>query len=251
MSFPKTLQQIEIMRQGGKIVSVVLKELQEISQVGVTGNKLDEEARRLIQKSGGRPAFLGYRGFPAAICLSLNNEVLHGIPFGKRLKMGDLVTIDVGVIFGGMYTDAAESFYVSGKEEDFNQGMEDFLSVGRLALKEASQKAVVDNRVGDISNCIQTIIEKNGFSVVKDYCGHGVGFSLHESPSIPCYGGAGQGARLKNGQTLAIEVMYVWGLADLFILSDGWTVVTKDKSLSAVFEQTILVGDTEPEILTL
>ena len=236
------------MRKGGKILAAVLKELQEISQIGVTGNELDEKAQQLIKARAGQPAFLGYRGFPAAICLSLNDEVLHGIPFGKRLKKGDLVTIDAGVLYEEIYTDAAVSFCV-GAEKDLQK--EKFLAVGKEALEQAIASAVEGGRVGDISNCIQTIIERNSFSVVRDYCGHGVGFSLHEGPSIPCFGQAGQGERLKNGQTLAIEVMYVQGQADLAILPDGWTAITIDKSLGAVFEQTILVTDQSPEILTL
>lgn len=235
------------MRKGGKILATVLKELQEASLVGVFGDELDQKAQQLIKDSAGQPAFLGYRGFPATICLSINDEVLHGIPFGKKLKKGDLITIDAGVIYDEMYTDAAISFCV-GEEKDPQK--EKFLAVGREALEQAIASAVEGGRVGDISNRIQKIVEESGFSVVKDFCGHGVGFSLHEGPSIPCFGQAGQGERLKNGQTLAIEVMYVKGRADLAILPDGWTAVTKDKSLGAVFEQTILVTDQSPEILT-
>lgn len=248
MPFPKTITQIDSMRKGGKILSAVLQKLQAESLIGKTGEELNTLAERIIHDAGAEPAFFGYRGFPATICLSLNDEVLHGIPLGKRLKSGDLVTLDAGVLYEEMYTDAAVSFFV-GEEKDSQE--EKFLDAGKEALRQAIAIAVEGGRVGDISNCIQKIIEENGFSVVRDYCGHGVGFSLHEGPSIPCYGEPGQGERLKNGQTLAIEVMYVKGQADLVILSDGWTAVTKDKSLGAVFEQTILVTDQSPEILTL
>lgn len=252
MSYGKTSEQIEIMRRGGKILGGVLRELVEISKAGISGDELDKRSAQLIKERGARSAFLGFQGFPANICLSINEEILHGIPFGKILKSGDVVSLDAGLIYQGLYVDAAVSFVVRGGGDRGQEvEKESFLQAGKSALVEAIKQAVPGQRVGDISFAIQTIIEQSGFNVIREYCGHGVGEKLHESPSIPCFGKKGTGEILADSQTLAIEVMYVANDSTLTVEPDGWTVVAKNGRIAGMFEHTVLITGKGPEILTL
>lgn len=252
MSSIKTEQQIQIMRSGGKTLASILEDLVSVSRPGVTGDQLDERALYLMKVKNIRPAFLNYQGFPASICLSINEEILHGIPFGKTLKIDDLVKIDIGLIHQGLYLDMATSFMVKGeKGEAETEEKIHFLQVGQKALNEAIKQAIDGNQVGDISATIQKTIEASGFNVIREYTGHGVGEKLHESPSIPCFGQREKGEKLEAGQTLAIEVMYVAKDPNLSILPDGWTVAAKNGQMTGMFEHTCLVGKEKAEILTL
>jgi methionyl aminopeptidase len=214
---------------------------------GVSTAELDAMAERFIREHGGRPAFKGYRGFPAAICPSVNEEVVHAIPGPRVLEEGDIIGIDVGVEMHGFYGDAATSFPVG------NVGAEAarLLEVTREALMRGIAMVRSGGRVGDISHAIQTYVEQNGFSVVRALVGHGIGREMHEEPQIPNYGPPDRGPRLMTGQVLAIEPMVNTGGPDVVTRDDGWTVVTKDGSLSAHFEHTVAVGAEGPDILTL
>ena len=207
-----------------------------------------EEAKRqgLMREKGGEPVFLGYRGYRHATCISINNEIVHGIPGGRVVKEVDIVSVDVGVKAKGYCGDSAATFPV-GK---ISAKAEKLLRVGRESLKAAIKQARAGRHLGDISHAVETHAEKNGFSVVRDLYGHGIGCDLHEDPLIPNYGKAGEGVELKPGMALAIEPMLNVGGWRIKTLTDGWTVVTEDGSLSCHFEHTVLITDGEPEVLT-
>jgi methionyl aminopeptidase len=242
----KSLQEIELMRQAGRIVAGTLQELAGAVRPGITTIKLDALARQYIQKSGARPAFLGYHGFPATICTSLNEEVVHGIPGLRRLKAGDIISIDVGVFYKGYYGDAAATFPVG----EVSPLAKRLLEVTRESLYKGIEKAYPGNRLYDISAAIQTYVESRGFSVVRSYVGHGIGSEMHEEPQVPNYGLPGKGPLLEAGMVLAIEPMVNAGTWEVETLSDDWTVVTKDRNLSAHFEHTVAIMQDGPEILT-
>lgn len=234
------------MRRAGSVVSKLLKRMEKEARVGVTTKKLDEIAEEFIRSEGAEPAFKGYYGYPAAICASVNEEVVHGIPGRRVLKEGDIVGIDVGVRLEGFYSDAARTFAI-GKIDKESQRL---IDVTRRALVAGIRQAVRGNSLSDISWAVQSLAEGEGFSVVRQFVGHGIGRSLHEEPQVPNFGKPREGPRLAVGMTLAIEPMLNMGAYEVEVLSDGWTVVTKDRKRSGHFEQTVFVGETQAEIVT-
>lgn len=243
----KSPEELKKIRKSCRIVATVLEELKIYIKEGLTTKQIEQFIENLIIKMGGIPAFKGYRGYPASACISINEQVVHGIPSEKVfIKEGDIVSVDVGVIYDSFYGDAAYTYSVGKISEE----AEKLLKVTEEALYKGIAEAIPGNRVGDISNAIQSHVEANGFSVVRAFVGHGIGMSLHEDPQIPNFGSKGVGPKLKKGMTLAIEPMVNAGTHEVKILSDGWTAVTKDGSLSAHFEHTIAITEGEPEILT-
>jgi methionyl aminopeptidase len=242
----KTKAEIEAMRKAGKIVSALLRLMEKEVASGVTTQTLDRIAEDFIRSQGAQPAFKGYYGYPACICVSVNEEVVHGIPGQRLLRDGDIAGVDVGVVVDGFFSDAARTFPV-GKVDDEGQKL---IALTREAMNRGIQKAVEGQRLGDISWAVQSFAEENGVSVVRKYTGHGIGRNLHEEPQVPNFGKPNQGVALVNGMALAVEPMLNLGSHDVEELSDGWTVVTKDGKRSAHFEQTIVVGKDKAEILT-
>lgn len=234
------------MRRAGRIVAALLDLMEREARPGVTTRMLDETAERFIRSQGAEPAFKGYHGYPASICASVNEEVVHGIPGDKLLQDGDIVGIDVGVKLDGYYSDAARTFPV-GRVDDESLRL---IEVTREALNRGIAMAVEGNRLSDISYAVQAHAEKHGYGVVRKYTGHGIGRSLHEEPQVPNFGKPNQGPRLVEGMALAIEPMLNAGTHDVEELADGWTVVTKDGKRSAHFEQSIVVGREKAEVLT-
>ncbi len=234
------------MRKAGKIVSALLKLMEKEAKPGVTTKTLDWIAEDFIRAQGASPAFKGYYGYPACICVSVNEEVVHGIPGQRSLQDGDIVGVDVGVVVDGYFSDAARTFPI-GKVDAQSLRL---IAVTREAMNRGIQKAVEGNRLSDISWAVQSYAEENGLGVVRKYTGHGIGKNLHEDPSVPNFGKPNQGLTLVEGMALAIEPMLNLGSYDVEELSDGWTVVTKDGKRSAHFEQTIVVGKEKAEILT-
>lgn len=235
------------MRKAGYIVAEVLALMSELVKPGVTTKDLDIAAEKFIRNRGARPLFLGYGGFPASICASVNEQVVHGIPGNRVLKAGDIISIDVGVEIGGYCGDAARTFAVGEIDSETRR----LLEVTELSLQKGIEMAVAKNRLGDIAHNVQQVVEAAGFSVVRDYTGHGIGKQMHEDPAVPNYGNAGRGMRLVNGMTLAIEPMVNMGTHKVITLSDGWTVVTKDLKPSAHFENTVAITSQGPQIMTI
>ncbi len=242
----KTPGQIQIMRQAGRVVQELLELLKASVKPGVTTLELDELARVTLNRLGAQSAFKGYRGYPAHICTSVNDEVVHGIPSHRRLKAGDIIGVDAGSIVDGYYSDAAVTLGVG----EITPEAQDLLNVTEAALMRGIDQARDGNRLSDISNAIQTWIEAHGYSVVREFVGHGIGTQLHEAPQIPNYGSPGYGPILKAGMVLAIEPMVNMGKPEVRLLPDSWTAVTQDGSLSAHFEHTIVITDGEAELLT-
>lgn len=243
----KTDREIEYMRDAGKIVGQTLRELKKAIAPGVTTLELDRLADQYIRHAGAIPAFKGYGGFPANICTSINEQVVHGIPCSRQLKNGDVISLDVGTKLNRYYGDAAISVPVGDVDADILK----LLSVTEQALNKGIEQAIKGNRLSDISHAVQIHAESHGYGVVRDYVGHGIGQRMHEDPQIPNYGPPGRGPLLKNGMTLAIEPMINLGTPDVEVLADDWTVVTTDGKVSAHFEHTVAVTDGEPLILTL
>jgi len=243
----KTRSEIVLMRQAGRIVAEVLHLLRERVVPGVTTLELDRFAESECIKRKALPAFKGYGGFPFSICASPNEKVVHGFADTVPLRDGDILSIDFGVIYRGFYGDAAITVPVGHIDPE----RERLLQVTRSSLDLGIQAAASGGRISDISNAVQTYVEAAGFSVVRDFVGHGIGRQLHESPQIPNFGLPGQGARIKSGMTLAIEPMINAGRPEVRVLSDGWTAVTVDAKPSAHFEHTVAITDNGPEILTL
>ncbi|MGI6096630.1 MAG: type I methionyl aminopeptidase, partial [Dethiobacteria bacterium] len=223
----KSKTEIELMRVAGIIVAQVLQRMSEIIEPGITTGQLDRESERLIRKNGAEPAFLGYHGFPASICTSINEEVVHGIPGLRRLKEGDIISIDVGAKFKGYYGDAAATFAVG----EIDERVQKLIDVTRESLQRGISMVRVGGHLTDISHAIQSYAEKHGFSVVRNYVGHGIGSAMHEEPQVPNFGAPGRGPRLENGMVLAIEPMINAGTWEVKTLLDQWTVVTKDGQL--------------------
>ncbi len=242
----KSSRELELMRQAGRIVGQTLALLRDSVRPGMETRELDAMANREIRRLGGKPVFKGYRGFPATICTSLNEEIVHGIPGPRVLKEGDLVKLDVGASVEGYIGDAAITVGV-GKISPQAQKL---IEVTYQSLLKGIQAARDGAHVGDIGAAIQEYVESHGFSVVREYVGHGVGRFLHEEPQIPNYGSRGMGPILRKGMTIAIEPMVNLGHWKTRLMDDQWTVVTEDGSLSAHFEHTIAITDGEPEILT-
>ncbi|MBI4744313.1 MAG: type I methionyl aminopeptidase [Actinobacteria bacterium] len=242
----KSASEIDKMREAGKIVAEVFVLMEKLIKPGVTTAALNGAAEDYIVKRKGRAAFKGYKGFPAAICTSINNEVVHGIPGPRRLKSGDIVSIDAGVEYNGYYSDGAITFPV-GK---ISKEAEELIEVAKRALNNGLNQCIIGKKLFDISNAIQVEVEKAGCSVVRDFVGHGIGRSIHEDPQVPNFGESGKGPKLEEGMVFAIEPMVNRGSYEVEILEDGWTVITKDRSLSAHFEHTVTVTKDKPLILT-
>ena len=247
MIYIKSRNEIETMRQAGKIVAQTHELLKKAIRPGITTKELDEIAETFIIKQGAIPAFKGYGGFPASICTSINHEVVHGIPGVKTLEDGDIISIDIGALYDGYYGDAAKTHGVG----EISQEAERLIKVTRQSFYEGIRYATEEYRLSDISHAIQTYVEQQGFSVVRNYVGHGIGTEMHEEPQIPNYGPAGKGPRLKAGMVLAIEPMINIGTYEVKVLADGWTVVTLDGKYSSHYEHTIAITEGEPEILTI
>jgi len=242
----KTPEQIDKMRSASKILIDVMTGLKKRVAAGITTKELDRLASDAMESAGAKPAFLGYHGFPANICTSINEEIVHGIPGSRILKEGDILSIDVGVELNGYFSDAAITVIV-GKVPDKVKKLLD-------ATKDALYKAIdcirIGNRISDISFAIQEHVEKQGLSVIREFVGHGIGLELHEDPQIPNFGQRGMGTRIKEGMVFAVEPMVSMGRWEAEVLGDGWTAVTKDRSLTAHFEHTIATTTQDPEVLT-
>src|SRR5258708_8609307 len=249
----KTENEIKSMAEGGKILASVVSQVLEAIKPGVSEKELDRLAEKLILEKGGYPGFKKVKGYKNAICVSTNDAVVHGIPSDYKIKEGDVVGIDCGVFYKGLHTDMSETIRVKSPGlETQNDELDKFLSIGKKALNEAIKKARGGNRVGDISKTIQEIVEGAGYSVVLSLVGHGVGKKLHEDPEVPGFliGPVKDTPFLKKGMTIAVEVIYNMGDSEVVIDSDNWTIRTKDKSISGVFERTIAITEGEPLILT-
>jgi len=242
----KTEQEISKIRKASQIVARTLQVLGEHVQEGIATMELDRIAESEIRKAGAFPAFKGYRGFPATLCVSVNEEIIHGIPSRKKLKKGDIVGLDLGAIWQGFYGDAARTFPVGEISEKARQ----LTRVTEESLWIGIEQARSGNRVGDIGHAVQQHVEAHGYSVVREFVGHGIGRSLHEDPQVPNYGKQGHGHRIKPGLVLAIEPMVCMGSNEVRMLEDNWTAVTKDGSLSAHFEHSIAITNNGPVILS-
>lgn len=243
----KSPQAIEKMRIAGRIIASVFQRLEYMIEPGIQTKDLDNFAQEQIKRSGGTPAFLGYRGFPATICASPDSVVVHGIPNVEPLLEGSIISIDLGVGYGGYFADAAATYPVGRISEIAKR----LIEVTEESLYRGIRNAKVGFRLSDISYTIQSYVESNGFNVVRIFVGHGIGSRLHEEPEIPNFGPPNKGPYLQSGMTLAIEPMVNEGSFEVKIKDDGWTAVTADGGLSAHFEHTILITESEPEILTL
>jgi methionyl aminopeptidase len=247
MTFVTGEPELSQIRESGKVLKKVFEWVEKNIREGVSTLDLDAKIEKIILENQAKPAFKGYKGYPATICASVNCVVVHGIPAGKEvLKNGDIVSIDVGVLKNGFYTDAARTYPV-GK---ITPEAEDLIEAARVSLKEGSLKAVAGNRLFDISNAIQTVVKKYGYKEVRAFVGHGIGRDLHEEPEVPNWGEKGKGILLAEGLVIAIEPMVNMGTREVEILSDGWTVATRDRKLSAHFENTVIVGRSKAEELT-
>ncbi len=242
----KSEKELIYMRDAGRVVAETFEILRDMVKPGVSTKELDTKAEDFIRSQGASPAFKGYGGFPATLCTSVNEEVVHGIPSLKKLENGDIISIDCGAVINGFVGDSALTLPVGAVSSE----AQELLRVTEESLYAGIAKAVEGNRLSDISHSVQQCVESQGMSVVRDYVGHGIGSKMHEDPQIPNYGPPGRGPRLKKGMTLAIEPMVNLGTFEVRTLSDNWTVVTLDSRLSAHFEHTIAITDDTPEILT-
>jgi methionyl aminopeptidase len=244
----KSPEEIAKMRRAGRIVAATINAVTAAVRPGLTTRDLDEVAEKTIMDEGATPSFKGYRGFPASICASVNEEVVHGIPGARTLKAGDILSLDFGAVWEGYHADSAVTVFVG---EAPSAETEKLVRVTEEALDAGISQVRAGNRLSDISNAVQHVVEGAGFAVVREYVGHGVGRNLHEDPQIPNYGPPGRGPELKPGLVVAIEPMVNMGGWETRVLADGWTVVTADGSLSAHFEHTIAVTEEGPEVLTV
>ena len=243
----KSPRQIEFMREAGKITAGARSIARQAIAAGITTAEIDKEVYNFITKSGATPSFFNYGGFPGSACISVNEELIHGIPGKRIIRNGDIVSVDVGAKIHGFHGDCAGTYPCGEVSEETKR----LIEVTRQSFFEGIKYAKAGNRLGDISAAIQEYVERHGYSIVREYVGHGIGANLHEDPSVPNYGTKGRGPRLVKGMTLAIEPMVNMGAAAIRVLDDDWTVVTKDGSLCAHYENTILITDGEPEILTM
>ena len=242
----KSSHEIDLMRRSGKITAAARALAGEMVKPGVTTQEINDAVERFIRKQGAVPSFLHYNGYPASACISVNDEIIHGIPGKRVLREGDIVSVDVGAYIGGFHGDCAATFPCGRISPEAQR----LIDVTRQSFFEGIRFAREGQRLQDVSAAVQAYVEQNGFSVVREYVGHGVGAKMHESPEIPNYGRPGHGPRLLRGMTLAIEPMVNAGAAAIHQLSDGWTVKTADGKWAAHYENTILITDGEPEILT-
>jgi methionyl aminopeptidase len=242
----KSPAEIEKLRRSARLVREILYEARDRARPGVSTRELEDFAEKRLTQAGAKPAFKGYRGYPCCLCTSVNEELMHGIPSGRRLKEGDILGLDLGVVLDGFYGDSALTIPVGEIKESARK----LLKVSEDALELAIVKARVGNRIGDISSTVQEHVEKNGYSVVREFVGHGIGRALHEDPQIPNYGHPGHGPAIKEGMVLAIETMVNSGRPELRILSDHWTAVTADGLNAAHFEHMVAVTNNGPDVLT-
>ncbi len=243
----KNSEQLMLMRRAGRITAEALLVAQEAIRPGISTKEVDTKIRAFIEKCDATPSFLGYGGFPGSACISINEQVIHGIPSSKVIiKDGDIVKVDVGARYRGYNGDSARTFPV-GKVSDEALRL---ISVTEASFHEAMKVAKAGNRVGDIGHAVESFVISHGFSVVRDYIGHGVGKELHEEPEVPNFGNPGRGARLYSGMTIAVEPMVNAGKANVKVLGDGWTVVTADGKLSAHYENSIAITESDPILLT-
>lgn len=243
----KSKSEIEKMKQAGKVTYGALCAVRDGIHPGVTTKELDKIAEDYIRGNGCIPSFKGYGGFPGSVCASVNDEIIHGIPSNRVLEEGDIISIDVGACYQGYHSDACRTFPVGTISEEAQR----LIDVTRQSFFEALKYAKDGYRISDISKAVQDYVEKNGFSVLRNYCGHGVGASLHEDPEVPNYVGGGRGIRIRPGMTLAVEPMVCQGKKDYYVADNDWTVLTKDGKLSAHYENSILVTSGEPFLLTM
>lgn len=243
----KSARDREKMRRAGRIVGEVLAILRDQVAIGMTTRDLDVIADREVRARGAAPVFKGYHGYPASVCVSVNDEVVHGIPGGRRLRAHDLVSLDLGAVIDGYVGDAALSLFLDGPP---SARAAELLEVTEAALAAGIRAARAGEHLGDISHAVQSLVEAHGFSVVRDFVGHGVGRAMHEEPQVPNYGEAGRGLILRPGLAIAIEPMVNMGGYEVEVQEDGWTVVTEDGSLSCHFEHTIFIAEDETEVLT-
>ncbi len=243
----KSENEIMLMKKAGRILAETLELIEKNIKPGVTTEQLDRLADKYIKKNNATPSFKGYMGYPASICSSVNEEIVHGIPGKRRLKEGDIIGVDIGVCFAGYHADAARTFGVGKISDEADK----LIKVTKESFFKGIEFAREGARLGDISNAIQTFVEENGYSVVRELVGHGIGSSVHEQPDVPNYGAANKGLRLKEGMTLAIEPMVNEGTHKINVLEDEWTCVTADMKLSAHYENTIVIRNGECEIITM
>ena len=243
----KNERELSAMRQACKITAAARALAGEMVRPGVSTKQIDRAVHDFIVAQGAKPSFLGYHGYPASVCISVNDTVIHGIPGGYTLRDGDIVSIDVGAYYQGFHGDCAATFPCGTVSAEAMR----LIEVTKQSFFEGIRYARPGRRVSDISHAIQTYVESNGFSIVRTFVGHGVGAQLHEEPEVPNFGNPGRGPRLLKGMTLAIEPMVNAGVHDVRVLKDGWTVKTNDGKLSAHYENTVLITDGEPEILTV
>ena len=243
----KNERELSAMRQACKITAAARALAGEMVRPGVSTKQIDRAVHDFIVAQGAKPSFLGYHGYPASVCISVNDTVIHGIPGGYTLRDGDIVSIDVGAYYQGFHGDCAATFPCGTVSAEAMR----LIEVTKQSFFEGIRFARPGRRVSDISHAIQTYVESNGFSIVRTFVGHGVGAQLHEEPEVPNFGNPGRGPRLLKGMTLAIEPMVNAGVHDVRVLKDGWTVKTNDGKLSAHYENTVLITDGEPEILTV
>ena len=242
----KTGHDVDAMRRAGKITAAARALAGEMVKPGVSTKAIDRAVHDFIVSQGARPSFLHYEGYPASVCISINDQVIHGIPGSRKIREGDIVSIDVGAYIDGFHGDCAATYFAGEVPEEVRR----LVRVTRQSFFEGLKMARAGNRVPDISHAIQTYVEENGFSVVREYVGHGVGANMHEEPEVPNYGRPGHGVRLIPGMTIAVEPMVNMGGAAIRVLEDGWTVETEDGKPSAHYENTILITHGDPEILT-
>ena len=243
----KSESELKLMREAGKLLADTLGQLAEACQAGVTTDEIDRQADQIIRHHGAVPGFLGYNGFPKSLCISVNEEVVHGIPGARAIENGDIVSLDCGLVYKGLWADSGRTVMVG----EVSNEAERLVETTRKALERGIEQALPGNRVGDISAAVQKEVEAAGFSVVRNFVGHGIGRNMHEPPQVPNHGQPGTGNLLKPGYVLAIEPMVNVGGPQVRVLDDGWTVVTVDGKLSCYSEHTVAVTEDGPEVLTL
>lgn len=243
----KSPREIDLLRTAGQISAKILMALKQAVVAGMTTKDIDTMAAKLMRDHGAKPSFLNYRGYPAVVCTSVNDEIVHGIPGNRKLKDGDLLSLDIGMFVEGYCGDTATSWVIGPKVSPLQAKL---MKAGIDSLHDSMDAALFGNRLGDVSYAMQAAVEKEGFHVVREYGGHGIGRAMHEEPHVPCYGKAGTGIRLVEGMVLALEVMANVGTAAIEHKDDGWTVLTKDGSLSVHYEKMVAITEKGTEILT-
>jgi methionyl aminopeptidase len=242
----KSASEIEAMRQSSRIVAAVLGELEPLIRPGLRTRDLDLYAEKRTRELGAVPAFKGYRGYPSSVCVSVNEEIIHGIPSGRILQEGDIVSLDFGVLFEGFYSDSALTVPVGRSSPE----AEKLIAAAERSFYKGLEQMREGRRLSDVSAAIQESVESEGFSVIRQFVGHGIGRGLHEEPQVPNFGTPGRGPKIRTGMTLAIEPMIAAGGPEVEVLEDGWTAVTRDRRLAAHFEHTVAMTETGPEILS-